>query len=137
MKRIVIVFSVISLFLFSTCSDSTKTNRKGTPKIEFQKFMHNFGILEFGGDGTCEFTFKNTGSAPLILANVTSTCGCTVPEWSHNPINKGDSGTINVRYDTHRIGSFTKSITVYSNAENSPVRLFIKGLVKPSENDTE
>ncbi len=135
MRSISIVLLIVSSFLFYACSDSLKTKRKGVPNIEFEKLSHDFGNLEFGGDGSCKFVFENTGSGPLILTNVKSTCGCTVPEWPHKPIEEGAIDTITVRYDTHRIGSFTKSITVYSNAENSPVRLLIKGRVKPLEDD--
>jgi hypothetical protein len=83
-----------------------------------------------GGDGTCEFIFKNTGKDPLVLKNVRSSCGCTIPQWPKEPIKKGEQGKIKVRYNTRITGTFSKSISVYSNAGNMPVVLVIKGKVE-------
>ena len=80
------------------------------------------------------FVFKNTGKEPLILKNVRSSCGCTVPEWPKEPIKRGSKGTIKVSYNTRITGSFSKSITVYSNAEGEPVVLKIKGKVDAAAN---
>jgi hypothetical protein len=60
---------------------------------------------------------------------VKSTCGCTVPEWSREPIDSGGTGSIRVSYDTHRVGAFAKTIYVYSNADNGVKRLLISGKV--------
>jgi len=117
-----------------TCKDNpgSISNRKKV-SIKFENNTYDFGELYFGGNGTCEFVFKNEGKEPLILLNVRTTCGCTVPEWPDKPVKEGETGIIRVSYDTYRVGAFTKAITVYSNAANSPVRLFIKGRVKPKE----
>ncbi len=127
---------IIILFLTGlfACSDNpgNKTGKQEA-KIKFENNTYDFGDLDYGGNGTCEFVFKNKGKEPLILFNVRSTCGCTVPEWTGEPVKGGESGIIKVTYDTYRVGAFTKVITVYSNAPNSPVRLFIKGRVKPKE----
>jgi len=124
---------MILIGLFA-CSGNTenKIGRKKT-RIEFENNTYDFGDLEFGSNGTCEFVFTNKGKEPLILSNVRSTCGCTVPEWPDKPVKEGESEIIRVSYDTYRVGAFTKVITVYSNAVNSPVRLFIKGRVKPKD----
>ena len=66
----------------------------------------------------------------MILSNVKSSCGCTIPEWTKEPIMPKASGVIKVKYNTTRVGTFQKSITVYSNAKNSPVVLTIKGEVE-------
>lgn len=99
--------------------------------IEFDKQVHNFGTIPFDGDGYCEFTFTNRGTGILVLNNVQSTCGCTVPEWPHNPIQPGESAKIKVIYNTKRSGIFEKGITVYSNATVQTIRLLIKGEVAP------
>ncbi len=99
------------------------------PVISFEKMVHDYGEMEQHGDGKCEFKFTNNGKEPLILSNVRSSCGCTVPQWPRQPILPGESETIKVKYDTKRIGIINKSIYVYSNAKTSPVTLKIKGKI--------
>ena len=82
------------------------------------------------GDGKCEFAFTNDGKEPLILSNVRSSCGCTVPTWPRQPILPGQSEVIKVKYDTKRVGMINKSIHVYSNAVKSPLTLKIKGKIE-------
>lgn len=103
------------------------------PVIKFEKVVHDYGEIEQHGDGKCEFKFTNTGKEPLILSNVRSSCGCTVPVWPRQPILPGQSDVIKVKYDTKRIGMINKSVQVYSNAIEKTVSLKIKGKVnKPS-----
>lgn len=99
------------------------------PVLSFDKTVHDYGQIEQHGDGKCEFKFTNTGKEPLILSNVRSSCGCTVPQWPRQPILPGDTETIYVKYDTKRVGIINKSIQVYSNASDSPLTLKIKGKV--------
>lgn len=106
-------------------------------KIEFENLSHNFGTIgENDGRATHVFTFKNTGTTPLILTNVKAGCGCTTPEWDRQPVAPGASGKITVSFDPrNRPGSFVKSITVNSNAEPSVLSLTIRGNVssKPAD----
>ena len=82
-----------------------------------------------------EFKFTNEGKTPLILNNVRSSCGCTVPSWTKEPVQPGSGGSIKVVYNTASIGAFNKSVTVNSNAVNSTVLLQIKGnVVQKSSN---
>lgn len=99
------------------------------PVITFEKTTHDYGTVYKGGDGSCEFKFTNTGVEPLILSNCASSCGCTVPDWPREPILKGKSAIVKVKYDTNRIGPINKTITVTSNANNSPIQLRIIGNV--------
>jgi hypothetical protein len=100
-------------------------------EIFFEKTVHDFGSLEYKGNATYEFQFSNTGTAPLLINSANSSCGCTVPSYSKAPIAPGEKGVITVKYDTSRQGGINKSITVNSNAKNSPsVVLYIKGEVK-------
>ncbi|MCQ2253733.1 MAG: DUF1573 domain-containing protein [Bacteroidales bacterium] len=98
-------------------------------EMTFKFTDHNFGTREAGSDISYEFEFVNTGKNPLIISNVSTSCGCTTPDYSREPVPSKGRGKIHVKYDSNRIGSFSKSITVYSNAENSPVVLSIKGTV--------
>lgn len=104
------------------------------PEITFDKTVHDYGTVPYQGDGKCEFKFTNTGKEPLILTNVRSSCGCTVPKWPREPILPGQSDVINVEYKTNRIGKINKTITVQSNAKTSSVVLRIEGQVlKPED----
>ncbi|MFH2141840.1 MAG: DUF1573 domain-containing protein [Bacteroidota bacterium] len=132
-------FSIISLLLTICLYGQESVNNGGgvSPEIIFENPIFDYGTVPYDSEGTCEFKFKNTGNTPLILSNVQSSCGCTVPNWPKVPIQKNATGTINVKYNTTRPGNFQKTITVYSNAKNSPLVLTIKGTVeKKSGNKT-
>lgn len=112
---------------------TVKNNNPNAPEIKFDKTVHDYGTIKQHGDGKCEFTFTNVGKEPLILSNVRSSCGCTVPTWPREPILPGQTGVIKVKYDTKRIGTINKSVYVNSNAKVSPVNLKIKGKInKPA-----
>jgi len=98
-------------------------------KIEFKTEVIDYGTIEKGSDGVRVFEFTNTGNAPLIISNVRSTCGCTVPEKPDGPIMPGETGEIKVKYDTNRVNPIRKTITVISNADRPTVALKIKGTV--------
>ncbi len=101
-------------------------------KIEFKETTIDYGTIEKGADGVRTFEFTNTGDAPLIISKVNSSCGCTIPKWSKTPIMSGDTGEIQVKYDTKRVNPIRKTITVLSNAKTPTVALKIKGLVVDS-----
>jgi hypothetical protein len=103
------------------------------PEISFDKTVHDYGTLPYNGDGKCQFKFTNTGKEPLILTNVRSSCGCTVPKWPREPILPGHSDVIHVEYKTNRVGKINKTITVQSNANTATVVLRIKGQVLNKE----
>lgn len=131
MKKTVFLLFAISLMAF-TLSAQENQNAK-TDSIIFQKMVHDYGTITQSADGNCEFTFINKGKEPLVLNNVSASCGCTVPTWPREPIQPGEKGVIKVKYNTARIGNFNKSVTVNSNAVNSTVVLRIKGNVTPKQ----
>lgn len=98
-------------------------------KIEFKSETIDYGTIEKGADGVRTFEFTNIGNEPLIISNVKSSCGCTVPSKPKDPIMPGKTGEIKVKYDTNRVNPIRKTITVMSNAETPTVALKIKGLV--------
>jgi len=126
---IILFFAVI---LFS-CKPGSGSSKKGDAGIAFVDTIIEFGQLAFSGEGEDEFVFTNTGNAPLLVSRVRSTCGCTIPGWSKEPVNPGDTGRIHVSYDTRRTGRFKKSIYVYSNAAGGTRRLYISGEVSEAE----
>ena len=122
---------------WAACNQGSGKGSSSDASIEFDTIGHNFGAVEFNGDAEVEFVFTNTGKAPLLVTHVKSTCGCTIPTWSKEPVNPGKKGNILVSYDTHRVGAFNKSIYVYSNATNGVQRLTITGKVNRLEIDQE
>lgn len=105
-------------------------------KIEFKTETIDYGTIEKGANGVRVFEFTNTGDAPLIITKVKSSCGCTVPSWPKDPIMPGESGKIEVKYDTNRVMPIRKTITVTSNAETPTVALKIKGTVVDPSKDS-
>ena len=101
-------------------------------KITFKSETVDYGKITKGSDGIRVFEFTNTGDAPLIVNDVKSSCGCTVPKKPKGPIAAGASGTIEVKYDTNRVGPIRKTVTVYSNADEPIKALKIKGEVLKS-----
>ncbi|MFM1878743.1 MAG: hypothetical protein RLZZ241_1609 [Bacteroidota bacterium] len=100
-------------------------------KIEFKSDTVDYGEIAKGSDGVRVFEFTNTGNAPLIISKVSSSCGCTIPKMPEDPIAPGESGEIQVKYDTNRVGPIRKAVTVLSNADTPTVILKIKGEVLP------
>jgi Protein of unknown function (DUF1573) len=111
-------------------------NDPNAPEITFESDVHDFGTIEFSGNGVYDFKFSNTGKSPLIISNARGSCGCTVPKWPKEPIKKGESAEINVSYDTKRPGPFTKTVTITSNAKTASKVITIKGVVQ-SQEETE
>jgi hypothetical protein len=101
-------------------------------RIEFEVSDHNFGDVFQGQKVEFAFKFKNTGTLPLILQNVLSTCGCTVPDWPKEPIQPSEEGIIRVIFDsTARLGRQNKVITIRSNADTGDYRIRISAMVLP------
>lgn len=101
-------------------------------EISFKTRLHDFGtIKEVNGAVAYNFEFTNVGNAPVLIKNVESSCGCTSPEWSKQPILPGKSGFVKATFDPKdRPGHFDKTITVYANAKTSVIELKIKGTVE-------
>lgn len=75
----------------------------------------DYGVIEKGADPLRLVSFKNDGIEPLVINNARGSCGCTVPVWPKDPILPGQTSNIEVRYDTNRIGKFTKTVTITTN----------------------
>ncbi|MEY3039783.1 MAG: hypothetical protein RL501_1208 [Bacteroidota bacterium] len=101
------------------------------PVMTFEKTTHDFGTIKEGEAQQTVFTFTNTGSAPLIITNATSSCGCTVPDYPKNtPIAPGDSGQLTVNFNGTGMNKVTKTIRVEANTasgfENIKIEAFIE-----------
>ena len=93
----------------------------------------DYGTIAVNSDGIRVFEFTNTGDAPLIITEVSSSCGCTIPKKPEAPILPGKTGEIQVKYNTALVGPIRKAVTVKSNAETPTKILTIKGMVKKEE----
>lgn len=120
--------TIIPILLFILTGFSTAIAQNAA-KFEFKSEVIDYGDIEKGSDGVKVFQFKNIGSEPLIIENVYSSCGCTVPTWTKAAIAPGKSGEIQVKYDTNRVGPIRRTITIYSNADEPTKAVKIKGRV--------
>ncbi|MCM4155911.1 DUF1573 domain-containing protein [Gramella sp. AN32] len=122
MKKVV----AISIFLIVGLAS---VQAQKTAKMEFKSETIDYGDIKKGSDGLRVFEVKNVGDAPLIIEDVKSSCGCTVPTKPEEPILPGETGKIEVKYDTNRVGPIRKTVTVYSNSSEPVKALKIKGTV--------
>ncbi len=126
---------IITILCITIMSFSVNA-QENVAKIEFKTDVIDYGTIEKGADGVRFFEFTNTGTAPLIITKVKSSCGCTIPSWPEEPIMPGKSEKIQVKYDTNRVMPIRKTITVSSNADTPTVALKIKGLVVDSSKNS-
>lgn len=133
-------FGILVFTLFLGFNLVMGQSKKAKEEMAFDKVVdgivtHDFGSIVYGANGNVEFTFTNNGSKDLIVNKVESSCGCAVPSWTKEPVKPGQTGKVKVTYDTKLPGPFNKTIAVYSNAGNSPVRIVIRGKVNAQPND--
>ena len=135
MKRTlnIAILLVLALSFFNAAPTEFGKYDSKVAVIKFTTEVVNYGTVTQNSEGTRLFTFTNTGDAPLLITKVKTTCGCTVPSYSKAPIMPGETGELNIKYDTKRLGAFTKTITVTSNAEGGNKILKIKGNIVASK----
>ena len=118
------------IYILISFSSVALTAQEKNPMINFEKETIDYGDISKGSEGTRSFIFENTGTAPLLIKGVRSSCGCTIPKKPEDPIAPGEKGEIIVKYDTNRVGVFRKTITVNTNVPtNAMIALKIKGNV--------
>jgi len=127
-----IIFVLAFGFFNATSMELDKYEAK-VAVIKFKTKVIDYGTIEQNSDGTRFFSFTNEGDAPLLITKVKTSCGCTVPSYSKVPILPGDSGEVEIKYNTNKLGAFTKTITVISNAEGGNKILKIKGNIIASK----
>ncbi len=136
MKKVILSLALVAGFGFVNAqdiktADAPKTEATTNVTIDFESKVVDYGVIEHNSDGTRKFVFTNNGTEPLIIKNAKGSCGCTVPTWPREPIAPGATAEIGVKYATNRVGKFTKTITLTTNASKKPVILTIKGEVNP------
>ena len=148
--RKIALLTVLAVFGFSANAQTTKTTTTTTtkkttktevtakkdaaPKVDgagltFESDVMEYGTIPHNSEGKREFVFTNNGTKPLIITNAQGSCGCTVPTYPKEPIAPGAKGVIGVKYDTSRVGAFTKTVTLTTNATEPTKVLTIKGNV--------
>ena len=120
MKRIILIINLLVIFCMSGWAQA---------QITFDKKVHDFGAVLWKNPVTATFTITNSGDKPLVISNVTTSCGCTVANWTKTPIAPGASGVVSSTFDSKALGRFQKSIGIYSNASERPIYLAIRGEV--------
>ena len=128
MKKILSLTTCMLLIVLSCFAQDKKA------EITFKETSHDFGTFdEEKGKVTTEFTFTNTGKAPLLITRTAASCGCTTPEYPKEPIAPGKSGVIKVTYNAKgRPGVFQKTVYVFANTDPEKTTLIIKGKVNPA-----
>lgn len=152
MKKLITLSIALLAFTFSNAQETSKATKKTAKKTATTKVTTSaiskvdgagmvfvsetidYGTIAHNADGNRKFEFTNNGNKPLIITNAVGSCGCTVPTTPKEPIAPGAKGVIGVHYATDRIGTFTKTVTVTSNAAGMPTKtLTIKGTVLGDE----
>ena len=139
MKKIILLAMLTVLGVTSSKAQETTKKIKATAAkvvkvngagMVFVSETIDYGTIAHNADGKREFVFTNNGTKPLIITNTQGSCGCTVPSTPKEPIAPGAKGVIGVKYATDRVGAFTKTVTVTSNAEGQATKILtIKGVV--------
>ena len=150
MKKIVLGLSALCLVAFTSCKENAAkkieesnvaaaAERDATaskfPVIEFDRTEHDFGEIESRAAVETTFSYTNTGDAPLVITDIKSSCGCTVPQdWSRAPLAPGETGDFSVKFNGSGSNKITKTITVTANTEKGSEVVKITAFVKPDPN---
>lgn len=126
MKTIVSFLVVVMVGIYTVKAQTA-------PKFQFDTEVIDYGEIKKGSNGVRVFEFKNVGNAALIIEDVNSSCSCTIPSWTKSPIAPGESGRIEVKYNTEVVGPIRRTISIYSNADEPIKAVKIKGKVLEPE----
>ncbi len=149
MKKTILMFAAVGAMLFTGCKDNASDKVKAEnvetaaerdaketvyPEISFEEAEFDFGNIVKGTPVEHSFKFTNTGKAPLVITNATSSCGCTVPTYPRNEtIAPGETGELLVKYNGSGNGQVTKTVTVSANTEAGKEQIKIKAFVEANE----
>jgi Protein of unknown function (DUF1573) len=138
MKKIFFIISVLFVFACSSknAESDIKINPNDTTAVEFTDAKFEFGTIQQGEQVSYTFKFKNTGDKPLLITDVHSSCGCTIPSYSEEPLSPGSEGFLKVTFNSAgKHGNQYKIITVVCNTNPEKTELVISGNVKvPTDN---
>ena len=146
MKKSVLIVAILSVFAFSSCKDNAanKVNEENVaaaeardaesgkfPVMTFEESQFDFGTIDQNTPVEHVFKFKNTGDAPLMIVDAKSSCGCTVPEYTKEPVSPGDTGELLVKFNGAGQNQVSKTVTIVTNTKAGTESLVIKAFVTP------
>ncbi|MGJ8592401.1 MAG: DUF1573 domain-containing protein [Aquaticitalea sp.] len=150
MKKVILGLSAICMIAFTSCKDNAESkinsdnvadaaardaNSGKLPIIEFNETEHDFGTIPNGTPVKTVFSYKNVGSSPLVVSDVKSTCGCTVPTDYTKEVMPGETGQFTVQFDGKGNGNqVSKTITMTTNTEKGSEAVVIKAFVEADPN---
>lgn len=158
MKKLLLVFTATTL-AFTACNEETKQHGSGKlsadlvnnpasaegvnqevlkdlPTMDFTDTTHNFGKMQEGEVVTYDFEFKNNGKSPLIISSANGSCGCTAPDFPHDPVKPGETSKITVKFNSAgKPNHQEKSVTIVTNSARGTHMLYIKADVAPAKAD--
>lgn len=146
MKKGILLIAALGAMVFTSCKDNASSKVKAEnvetaaerdaqavyyPEMSFEEVEHDFGTIAKGTNVEHTFKFTNTGKAPLVITNATSTCGCTVPTYPRNEsIAPGETREMTVKFDGSGQGQVAKTVTITANTESGTEKLRIKAFVE-------
>ena len=138
MKKLALLLFIGCMSLSINAQESTteKATDPNAAKFKFETKTVDYGTIEQGSERVRLLKFTNIGKSPLIISNVKGSCGCTVPSVPKEPIMPGKVGEISVNYDTNRIGQFSKTITITSNADRPTITIPVRGKINKKSSVT-
>jgi hypothetical protein len=151
MKKSFLIVAVLSAFIFTSCKENAadKVNEENVaaaadrdakagdfPVMTFEESEFDFGTIDQGTNVEHVFKFTNTGKAPLVIVDAKSSCGCTVPQFTKDPVAPGDSGEMLVKFNGSGKNQVSKTVTITANTENGKETIKIKAFVNAPETVT-
>ncbi len=129
------ILSFTLAFFFSVSSSFAQDSPKVDAPITFESKVIDYGSIDYNSNGERKFIFTNNGKEAIEIERAKGSCGCTVPTIANKIIEPGETGEISVKYDTKRVGPFTKNVTLTFKGNYKATFLTIKGDVgkKPAE----
>ena len=150
MKKLFLLFTSVALVSFTSCKEnaSDKINQENVtkaaerdaqtivyPSVTFDKVAHDFGEIQNGTPVETMFTYTNSGQSPLVVTDIKSTCGCTVPQgWSREPLAPGASSQFTVKFNGKGANKVSKTITLTTNTESGREQVRISAFIVPDPN---
>lgn len=150
MKKIIFALSTLCLVFSTSCKEDATSKIKSDnvvaaaqrdatsgdfPVISFAEAEHDFGTIMNGTPVETKFVYTNTGKTPLVVSNIKSTCGCTVPsDWNRNPLAPGESSEFTVKFNGKGSNQVQKVVTLTTNTEKGSETVKIKAFVQPDPN---
>ena len=150
MKKISLIIFALAMLPLNSCKENAteKINQENVekaaerdaqtivyPTINFDKTLHDFGEIQNGTPVETVFSYTNSGRSPLVVTDIKSTCGCTVPQgWSKEPLMPGESSQFSVKFNGKGANKVSKTITLTTNTEKGREQVRITAFVKPDPN---